>query len=300
MTRRRTSRTRACFAAVQPLLRLLVSLLVLVGASACRSASMARGGHDATSAPAVTLRVMTYNIAAGGGDLARIEQTIRESGADVVALQEVDRHWDARSDFADQGDALAKALNMSVRFAPIYSLVKVGRPERAEFGVALLSRFPIVAFHNHDLTRLSTQTAGASPAPAPGFLDATIDIAGTRLRVFNTHLDYRADPAVRVRQVSEMLAIMAGSQGPTLLFGDLNATPDAAELQPLFRRLDDLWQAAAAAGGSAGLSYPALKPLKRIDYVLGSSGIRASSIRTIESIASDHRPVVADLVLIGR
>jgi len=42
--------------------------------------------------PPTTLRVMTFNIHAGHGDLTRTAAVIRESHADVVALQEVDVH----------------------------------------------------------------------------------------------------------------------------------------------------------------------------------------------------------------
>ena len=244
----------------------------------------------------VSLRVMTYNIAAGGGDLARIERTIRGANPDVVALQEVDVHWSARSNFVDQATMLATALGMDARFAPIYRLPNAeGTKPMREYGLAVLSRLPIVASRNHAITRLSTQEADARPAPAPGFLDATIDVRGTRVRVFNTHLDYRADPATRIAQVAEMLAII-GDAGPAVLLGDLNATPEAPELQPLFQRLRDLWPAAAG----PGFSYPATAPTKRIDYVLGSWGVSAQAMRVVESPASDHRAVVADLMIVRR
>ena len=240
---------------------------------------------------------MTYNIAAGGGDLARVERAIRDAGPDVVALQEVDVHWSARSNFADQATMLAKALGMEARFAPIYRLPNAdGTKPMREYGLALLSRFPVLAFRNHAITRLSTQEADARPVPAPGFLEAAIDVRGMRVRVFNTHLDYRADPAVRIAQVAEMLQHIGNDGAPAILFGDLNATPDAPELQPLFRQLHDLWPPSAG----AGFSYPASAPVKRIDYILGSREVESRATRVIESEASDHRAVVADIVIVRR
>jgi hypothetical protein len=58
------------------------------------------------------LSVMTYNIQHGAGeddrlDLRRIADEIRSGGVEVPALQEVDRHWSARSDFVDQAQWLA-------------------------------------------------------------------------------------------------------------------------------------------------------------------------------------------------
>jgi endonuclease/exonuclease/phosphatase family metal-dependent hydrolase len=244
--------------------------------------------------PPAGLRVMSYNIQAGGGNLDSIADVIRSSGATLVALQEVDVHWDKRSGFADQATELATKLGLEMRFAPIYRLpgAEANSPPR-EYGVALLSRYPIVAFTNHPITRLSTQGNNASPTPMPGFLEATIDVRGRRVRVFNTHLDYRGDPTVRRQQVSESLEIIGDSATPILMFGDLNAVPVAPELQPLFARLRDGWPDTAG----AGFTYPAVKPVRRIDYVLASRHFRVIYARVPDSKASDHRPVIMDLVL---
>jgi endonuclease/exonuclease/phosphatase family metal-dependent hydrolase len=242
----------------------------------------------------VALRVMTYNIQSGGGDLERTAAAIRAVSPDVVALQEVDVHWAERSQFADQATTLGARLGMAVRFARIYALpgAQPTDPPR-EFGVALLSRPPIVRFRNDTLTRLSTQTANPVPVPMPGLLDATIDVRGTPVRVFNTHLDYRADPVVRRQQVAEVLAYVGAPSTPTLLFGDLNAKPDAAELRPLFAGLRDAWSAASGAGHT----YPASAPDRRIDYVLVSPHFRVRAATVPATEAADHRPVVVDLVL---
>ena len=248
------------------------------------------------SSPQSSLRVMTYNIQAGGGNLENVASTIRSSSPDIIGLQEVDVHWSARSGFADQTTALAAMLGMQGRFARIYQLPggDSTKPPR-EYGVAILSKCPIVSFTNHMLTRLSTQDSTAGPAPMPGFLESTVDFGGTRIRVFNTHLDYRRDPSVRQQQVSEMLAIIGQSTVPTLLFGDMNAPPDAPELQPLFGRLGDAWLGQA----DAGLTYPATAPVRRIDYVFTSPHFVARSAGVPVTLASDHRPVMTDLVLSG-
>jgi endonuclease/exonuclease/phosphatase family metal-dependent hydrolase len=182
---------------------------------------------------------------------------------------------------------------MQARFAHIYSLPgAAGAPPR-EFGVALLTRLPVVAFHNDTITRLSTQQANPVPAPMPGLLDAEIDVHGTHVRVFVTHLDYRRDPGVRERQVADMLRHIGASTMPTLLLGDLNATPGAPELQPLLSRLHDAWDASRG----TGFTYPAEAPRERIDYVLVSPAFRVLDARVLDTQASDHRPVVADLAI---
>ena len=84
--------------------RLLICAALAVVA-AC--ASVHKGSADGD------LRVMTWNIAAGHGDLSKIAEVIGKSGAEIVALQEVDVRWSERSAFADQADSLAKLLAAS-------------------------------------------------------------------------------------------------------------------------------------------------------------------------------------------
>ena len=250
--------------------------------------------HLPAAGSEIPLRVMTYNIRSGNGNLVGTADAIRATAPDLVALQEVDVHWADRSNFVDQASVLGEQVRMQVRFARIYQFAgaRTQDPSR-EFGVALLSRFPVRDWSNHVIIRLSTQETNPVPAPLPGFLEAKIDVSGTTVRVFNTHLDYRSDPRVRQQQVSEMLAYIGDSSTPTLLFGDLNAPPDAPEIQPLLERLHDAWPASAG----PGLTDPADEPRKRIDYVLVSKHFRVRSASVPATLASDHRPVVVDLVL---
>ncbi len=269
------------------------ALLTLIAAAPPASAD--RGS-------AVPLRIATYNIHAGTGsdgvfDLDRQATALRALDADVIGLQEVDVHWGARSGDLDVAGELARRLGMRVSFAPIYSLDPVtAQGPRREYGVAVLSRFPVRAAANHEITRLSTQDEDPVPAPAPGFGEVTLKVRGVPVQVFVTHLDYRADPAVRVAQVADTRRIMARERAARpgarqVLLGDFNAGPSAPELGPLWRELRD------AAAGAPG-TYPAADPVKRIDYVAVGRGVRVRGVSVPEeAVASDHRPVVAELTL---
>ncbi|MET9771180.1 endonuclease/exonuclease/phosphatase family protein [Streptomyces sp. NPDC006415] len=265
-------------------------------ASAHSSPSGEPGGTGGTGGRGLPLRVATYNIHAGAGmdgvfDLDRQTAELRSLDADVIGLQEVDRHWGSRSEWRDLAGELARRLRMRVSFAPIYSLdpAEPGGP-RAEYGVAVLSRHRIVSAENHEITRLSTQDPNSAPAPAPGFGEVVVRVRGLPVHVYVTHLDYRPDPAVRVAQVADTRRIMAEDRGPQILLGDFNAEPAAPELAPLWGELTD------AAPGAP--TFPALDPVKRIDFVAVSKnriGVRRAWVP--ESVASDHRAVVADLLL---
>jgi len=244
--------------------------------------------------PERTLRAVSYNIAAGHGNLDAITDAIRALQADVVALQEVDVFWSERSARQDQASLLGEQLGMQVRFAPIYT-VPASEPSvpARMFGVALLSRHPMISFVNRPLTRWSTLDPSLPPAPLPGLLDATIRVHGLDVRVLTAHLDYRTDPTVRTQQVAELMTALTASSMPTLLLGDLNASADAPELAPLFTRLTDVWERCT----TCGFTYPADAPTRRIDHVLVSPSIRVTRAWVPETRASDHRPVAADLDL---
>ncbi|MFI5480594.1 endonuclease/exonuclease/phosphatase family protein [Streptomyces rubiginosohelvolus] len=294
--RRRSSRVPQLLLAAS----LLGALLAppAAAASADRSPSGEPGGTGGTGGRGLPLRVATYNIHAGAGmdgvfDLGRQTAELRSLKADVIGLQEVDRHWGSRSEWRDLAGELARRLRMYVSFAPIYSLdpAEPGGP-RAEYGVAVLSRHRIVSAENHEITRLSTQDPNPVPAPAPGFGEAVVRVRGLPVHVYVTHLDYRPDPAVRVAQVADTRRIMAEDRGPKILLGDFNAEPAAPELAPLWRELADADPGAP--------TFPAQDPVKRIDFVTVSEnriGVRRAWVP--ESLASDHRAVVADLLVRG-
>ncbi|WP_411081791.1 endonuclease/exonuclease/phosphatase family protein [Streptomyces sp. cmx-18-6] len=287
---------------IKPVTQLLF-FAALLGSSLPPTASAAGAPAGSHPVRAVPLRVATYNIHAGAGmddvfDLDRQTAALRSLDADVIGLQEVDRHWGGRSEWRDLAAELAERLRMHVFFAPIYSLdpAEPGGP-RAEYGVAVLSRYRIESAENHEITRLSTQNPGPhpAPAPAPGFGEVVVRVKGLPVHVYVTHLDYRPDPAVRVAQVADTRRIMGVDRGREILLGDFNAEPGAPELAPLWERLTDADPGAP--------TFPARDPVKRIDYVAVSKGggarggIAVRDAWVPASVASDHRAVVADLEL---
>lgn len=267
--------------------RCLILLLTLTFLAGYTDEAMAQEQQ----AGSVSFRVVTYNIAGGRyGDVDTLASVIASLEPDIVALQEVASNWEEASWSVDQAEALAQRLGMASFFAPIYTVEDEGRGVR-RFGLAVLTRHPVVQQANHDLTRLSTQEENPVPRPMPGLAEVVVRIGGANVRVFDTHLDYRRDPAVRQQQVRDMIALLGDLGGPTLLAGDLNASPDAPELAPLFTRLRDAW----AGIDAPGFTIPTAAPTHRIDYVLLSPHCTARQAFVPDVQASDHRPVVADI-----
>jgi len=284
---------------------LAASAVLALAAAALPAAALA--GEPAISPAGITdgrqidLRVASYNIAAGAGmdgqfDVERQIEALREIDADVLSLQEVDVHWGARSEWRDLATEIADALDMHLFYGHIYEFdpPSPGEPPR-EFGIAMLSRYPILAAENHEITRHSTQSGMIEPLP--GFPGILVNVEGALIHVYGTHLDFRADPTVREMQVADTLRIMAANDGRRqILLGDFNARPDAPELAPLWEHVSDAWLLAGQPDD--GFTYPANVPDRRIDYVTVSPRVQVRAAHVPETLASDHRPVVADLTVI--
>jgi endonuclease/exonuclease/phosphatase family metal-dependent hydrolase len=247
----------------------------------------------AAAEPAVRpLAVLSYNIHHGAGldgvfDLDRIAAVIRGSRADVVGLQEVDRHYSERSGWTDEPAELAARLGMHVVYAANLDLEPpaAGQPRR-QYGTALLSRYPIVSWHN---TLLPMAKPGEEQR---GLLEAVVNVHGLRVRAMTTHLQHD-NAASRLLQSEVVAAAVEASREPVVLTGDLNATSDAPEVTTLTATMAD---SHVKAGHGTGLTYPAEAPTARIDYVLTANALPLSS-RVLSTDASDHLPVLARLVV---
>lgn len=261
------------------------------------SAVVGMPAHAATPqgpAPA-SLRLLSYNIHHGAGldgvlDLERIAGEIEATGADVIGLQEVDNHWGARSDWMDQASWLATRLGMHHAYAANLDLDPVeGDTVRRQYGTAVLSRFPILSAQNHLLTSIPYPTR---PTEQRGLLHVVVNVHGAHVDINNTHLDHqRAEQ--RISQVTEVLGIVGGQSGTAVVLGDLNATPEAAEV----RMLTDGRFVDAFAGIAEADTYPAEAPTKRIDYLLVREGLAISGQEVLATEASDHLPIVATLTV---
>ncbi|MGI5289003.1 endonuclease/exonuclease/phosphatase family protein [Nonomuraea polychroma] len=262
-----------------------VAVLVITGATTTANA--------VSDVPDRRIRVATFNIHHARGvddklNLERVADVIRTGEADIVGLQEVDRHWSERSEFADQASWLAERLHMHVVYGANLDLdpLTPGAPRR-QYGTAILSRYPILDWDNTLLPRYEGHEQR-------GLLRARIQVRGVPVQVFNTHLQHN-DANERLEQVRAIQPLVAREE-PVVLAGDLNARPDAPEIRALSETLTDAWP---RAGQGDGYTYPATGPNARIDYVFTSPDVRVESAAVVQSDASDHLPLFADL-LVGR
>jgi endonuclease/exonuclease/phosphatase family metal-dependent hydrolase len=270
--------------------------LLLAGAACAPAAPRAAAVPEAPPLRVLVLNMHAGTDAAGRDNLPRVAALVRESGADLVLLQEVDSAV-ARSGRVDQPAALARLTGFQARFGNALAYQGGG------YGIATLSRWPV---EEAVLARLPVDPpqarAGGSREPR-GVLRVTVSAPWGRLHVLNTHLDPSGDDRWRRQEADSVLAVartLAGHDGPVLVGGDFNSTPESAVQAGLRGAgLRDLWP---GCGTGDGLTYPTAAPVKRIDYlyVLGGVGVRCVAAEVVRSDASDHLGVLFTLRVGGR
>ncbi len=241
-------------------------------------------------------RVMSYNIRHGEGndnviDLERIAAVISKAGADIVGMNEVDIKT-VRSAGVDQPGTLAKLLGMHVAYGA--NIVYQG----GDYGNAILSRFPLVKSANIPLP--------AGGRSRWGLLHTEIDLAGAAVHFLTTHLALTAEE--RLPQLERIKSYVQGLPGPVVLAGDFNIIAETAEDPgPFMLPLRDAWvcsltsdSADPATKREQGFTFPSSQPNRRIDYIVTSKQVEIAGMEaviTMDSDASDHKPVLARLII---
>ena len=229
---------------------------------------------------APTLRVLCFNIHHGEGtdgkvDLPRLARAIRAADPDLVALQEVDNRT-KRTGRVDQTSELARLTGLIGRFGKQLDY------DGGEYGQAVLSRFPIEAGSVHILP-------GEPDRERRIAFEVRVLADGASIRFVTTHLHHINDN-FRERQASRLNELYADGDGPVILAGDLNATPESEPIA----RLREAWK--LTSGEHALPTFPSPQPSKTIDYIMirRPGNLHPASLRVLdEPIASDHRPVLA-------
>lgn len=250
--------------------------------------SLLCGCATGASRSPMTLRVMTYNIHHGEGldgkvDLPRIAQLIKEQGADIVGLQEVDKGVE-RTQRRDLPAELAALTGMTCVFSNNY------HHQGGEYGNAVLTKFPVKQTANLHFKMLR-------PGEQRGILQLVLEVQGRELVFMNTHIDYRSDDAERWANTGEIEMLARKYQGrPIIMTGDFNDTPESRVCRRIAATFDDTW---ARIGTGPGWTIPAEKPRKRIDYLWISKDDSLLPLKAWvpSTDASDHLPVVADFQL---
>jgi len=192
------------------------------------------------------MKLVTYNIQYTKGkdyryDVDRIVQAVK--GADVIALQEVERFW-KRSGMTDQPAEIAKRLSSYYWvYTPAFDMDASQKQNngtilnrRRQFGTMILSKKPILSSRLHTLPKSGSL---AHYNMTTGALEAVIQFDVGPIRIYSLHLS-AISIQERLTQIEAFLkihrqAVFEGgvSEGPPLLRG----TTDWSDGDPMPPRM---------------------------------------------------------------
>jgi endonuclease/exonuclease/phosphatase family metal-dependent hydrolase len=233
------------------------------------------------------MRLVTWNIRGCLGmdnrrSVERVADVIRECRADIVCLQEVHR-WLPQSRMRDQPRRLSELLGMRSYYLPSYHILS------GSFGNAILTNLPVREHWRDLLPNHWERRSLRFLLERRTCVSADIEAVGGVIRVMTAHLSLnRFDRLKSVQRVGELVR---GLQGSVVLCGDMNARPDSEEM----RILEQSGLVDAGSRNDAP-TYPATRPNARIDYVWHSRNLELTESVSVDSQASDHFPVIAELV----
>lgn len=237
------------------------------------------------------LRVLTYNIHKGFSFgnrkfvLENLRESIRAVDADVVCLQEVIGEHSAHAPDASQFEYLADKM------WSYYAYGKNAVYTEGHHGNAILSRYPIRKWENHDLS--------LSRFERRGLLHATIedpDDPGP-VHLFCMHLNLlERDRAVQIGRVIAHLKNVLSTEDPVILAGDFNDwRENASEMLRAQLHLKEVFRDSPLKQHAR--TFPSFLPLLKLDRIyyrnfacLGAKALRGG----VWAKLSDHLPLFSE------
>jgi endonuclease/exonuclease/phosphatase family metal-dependent hydrolase len=219
-------------------------------------------------------------------NVARIVEVLREMEADIAALQEV-LCIQGRNREDDQAHFIARALEFDFRMGENRKLLG------GLYGNVVLSRFPLLDSHNHDIS--------VSGREERGCLRVDIDLGWrSPLHVYNVHLGTsfieRRHQARKL--ISEAILEDANVPGPRIMLGDFNEWTRGLATRVLtehFQSADIRLHLRRAR------TYPGVLPLMHLDHIYFDETLELELAHLHRSrtalVASDHLPILADFRL---
>lgn len=251
--------------------------------------------EEAEPASQDRIRIALYNVRHGRGmddqvDIRRVADVLRAYDVDLVAFNELDYGW-PRSNKVDQPRVLSELLGLPYFY--FMPTVQQFSPSLQGHGHAVVTRLPMVKALGKYLPRIGDREFR-------GAIGAEIPLAdGKTLHVWVTHLAHggsSADVELRRLQAEALIKLAEGSE-LALIMGDMNALPAEPAVQAfLAAGWVDVW---TKRGEGPGWTFPSDYPASRIDYIFATPALAEAfvSIEVPRTLASDHRPVIAEIDL---
>ena len=241
--------------------------------------------HKASKGPAI--RVLTCNIGGSELDTEKLRRLIRESGADIVALQECSEETAAK---VLSGWAVIQKQSLVV--ASHYPIT-LGKSRQAMHPPHLWPRFSLLQCLIKTPERELSFCSIHLPSPRYGLshlLDRHVILNLSRMRVLNEEQELRRKTSEEIESIIRMESL------PVIVAGDFNMPAESL----WYRRV---WADYSNAFSTAGFGYGLTETIAirgfeykvRIDHILTRGELAAGKCWVGPDVGSDHLPLVAEI-----
>lgn len=228
---------------------------------------------DQPTGPGTPLRVVQFNVLYRSSAFDDAASWLVETEADVIVVQEVTPQWEAELDDRLEGWT------------------------RLDTDTARIDSFGIAVYLRGGLEPSTVFVDNADDLPAIGL---TLPTGDDKVLIYAVHTLPPVSPdamEIATEQVDTARRRVAEHPDAAIVIGDLNATRWSALLRPVLA--DGELRDSAEGHGLVG-TWPsplAVTGMIGIDHVLVTDEIRVDDRWVGPGLGSDHRPVVADLVI---
>ncbi len=239
----------------------------------------------------MNLKIMTFNIQHGRNhnfngdviDLPAMAENVREQNPDIFGLNEVRCGNDADicSGYSDQVAFFADALGYNSYFG---DAIKI--KDDCRYGNAIFSKTPMVKCEKMMIPDVTERVGSRYETRC--IIKSEYDFNGKKLTVLNSHFGLGIGEDENA--VDTVLDLLEGIDGPVVLMGDFNKTPDHSQIKRLSRLFTDSHESL----GKSELTFPSNLPEIRIDYIF-VRGANVVNADTVKKIVSDHYAITAEI-----
>lgn len=245
-----------------------------------------------------SLKILTINTHKGFTALNRrfilpeLRDAIRNTGADIVLLQEVIGGHDLHALRVEGWPSAPHYEFLADSVWPEYAYGQNAIYSEGHHGNAVLSRLPIEAFQNRDVSVPGTESRGVLHCQIP------LKDSSSVLHVLCVHLGLReSHRRSQITAISQFVNALP-ADAPVVVAGDFNDWRQQANR--LLKKQAGLEEVFSQKTGRPRRTFPARFPLLRLDriYVRG-----ARSVRTVDiplrpwTHLSDHAPLAVEIQL---
>lgn len=260
------------------------------------------------------IKVASYNICSGRTYEAVPRRSydfslkvIREMAPDIIGLNEIGTHDVAGFPAVELGctpmEYLGKKLGMNYYFARAITV------RGHDYGNGILTKYPLVSAKTVLVPDVQDRIPGYEDYyETRSILVAEVDVCGTIVTVLVSHFGLMDEE--KINAVNTAIELVRAANTPVLLMGDFNMRADDEKLAPLFQTLHD-----TADGKKEPMTWPSnlnrdvlsyeakIKNIKgkesgrKIDYIFTSGHFKTERIEVVQSMASDHLPLITYLDL---